>query len=471
MQGHTYRAKPSRALAIGMAVLMAAFLLVGIGATPAVGSSPVKPVPLSSLTINGYPITITIEDSAQLDITYRGEDQHQFFGGDAEGVYLWADSAGTMKVFGPEWVQSGNGANPYEFVSNTASGIGTSANPYVVTTVLDVPGTPLRLIQRVSYMNGAEFVGINWEMQQISGSAPVQVKLFHAAEFTTAGNPGAYGYRDAATGSVGDFIIATGGNFYQEFVPNAESPADAYQESFSHEVWDAIGTDSALGPGLSNTINAAALHDSGVALQWNLTVPTTGTVSVGDTILFSKHPELCGQFSDVPIDAYYYEYVRYLTCNGIVSGYSDTTFRPSNTATRAQLAKMIVLARGWDIDTSGGPHFADVPDTNPFDSYVETAYHRGVISGYSDGTFRPGGNVTRGQTTKMIVTAMGWDIDTSGGAHFVDVPPSNPFYIYVETAFHHNIISGYADETFRWGNDITRGQMSKVLYLSIMTAR
>jgi hypothetical protein len=308
---------------------------------------------------------------------------------------------------------------------------------------------------------------MQFQLQQIGGSVPLNVTLFHAADLYTASNNLAYGFHDAATGSVGDYMGTPNGNFYQEFVPNSDTPATAYQEGVSHAIWDAIGDDiTGPGSGLNNTVIASTLHDSGAALQWNLVVPVSGTKSVGDTILFSRHAEMCGQFSDVPNSAYYYEYVRYLTCQGIVSGYADTTFRPGNTATRAQLAKMVVLAKGWALDTSGGPHFVDVPSTNPFYAYVETARHHGVISGYLDGKFRPGGNVTRGQTAKMIVTALGWAIDTSGGAHFVDVPPTNPFYTYVETAFHHGVISGYDDQTFRWENDVTRGQMSKILYLA-----
>ena len=90
-----------------------------------------------------------------------------------------------------------------------------------------------------------------------------------------------------------------------------------------------------------------------------------------------------------------------------------------------------------------------MPAEQPFYTFIETAFNHGIISGYADGTFRPGANVTRGQFRKIIVGAQGWAIDTSGGPHFSDVPPSNPFYAFVETAFNHGIISGYADGTFR----------------------
>jgi hypothetical protein len=156
--------------------------------------------------------------------------------------------------------------------------------------------------------------------------------------------------------------------------------------------------------------------------------------------------------------------VLYLYCHGAISGYSDGTFRPYNNTTRGQLSKIVVLAEGWAIDTTGGPHFSDVPTSNPFYTFIETAFNHAIISGYSDGTFRPGNNVTRGQLSKIVVLAQVWTIDISGGPHFSDVGPNNAFYSYIETAFNHGIISGYSDGTFRPGNSATRGQISKIVY-------
>jgi hypothetical protein len=127
----------------------------------------------------------------------------------------------------------------------------------------------------------------------------------------------------------------------------------------------------------------------------------------------------------------------------------------------------VTLAQGWTIDTSGGPHFTDVPATNAFYPYIEAAYHHGVISGYSDGTFRWGNNVTRGQLSKITVIAEGWPIDPRGAPHFTDVAPGSPFYDYVETAFNRGIISGYSDRTFRPENNATRGQISVIVYRAI----
>jgi hypothetical protein len=161
--------------------------------------------------------------------------------------------------------------------------------------------------------------------------------------------------------------------------------------------------------------------------------------------------------------------VHYLTCNGAISGYSDGTFRPGANTTRGQLAKIIVLAKSWSLVRPANPHFSDVPATNPFFAYVETAYAHGIISGYGDGSFRPNANVTRAQLSKIIVLAQGWATTTSGGPHFSDIPTTHPFYAVIETAYAHGVISGYSNQTFRPGNNATRGQIAKMIYNAVAT--
>lgn len=173
------------------------------------------------------------------------------------------------------------------------------------------------------------------------------------------------------------------------------------------------------------------------------------------------------QFRDVHDTDYFYTGLSYLYCQGAISGYGDSTFRPYNNTTRGQLCKIAVLAEGWQLSNPSAASFRDVPLGSTFFVYVETAYAHSIISGYGDGTFRPYNNITRGQLCKVIVQAEGWPIDTRNGPHFSDVPTNHTFYNYVETACNRGIISGYGDGTFHPGNNATRGQICKTVYNAV----
>jgi hypothetical protein len=190
----------------------------------------------------------------------------------------------------------------------------------------------------------------------------------------------------------------------------------------------------------------------------------TPTPTRTNTPVVQPTPCTLGRYSDVHPEDYYYVAAYELARAGVMSGYSDCTFRPGNNITRGQTAKIVVLGSGRPLNCPGNGHFSDVPASNPFFCYVETAYNADIISGYADGTFRPGNNVTRAQFSKMVQKAFNIPIDTTGGPHFTDVSTTDPFYNYIETLYNNNLISGYSDHTFRPGNNLTRGQGAKITY-------
>lgn len=93
------------------------------------------------------------------------------------------------------------------------------------------------------------------------------------------------------------------------------------------------------------------------------------------------------RFRDIPLDFWAQPFVEYLSGQGAVSGYSDGTFRPLNNATRGQISKILVAAVGiTDTIASGQQTFADVAATNVFWLPIERMAGRGIIGGYDCGT-------------------------------------------------------------------------------------
>jgi hypothetical protein len=166
-------------------------------------------------------------------------------------------------------------------------------------------------------------------------------------------------------------------------------------------------------------------------------------------------------FSDVPPDHTFYSYVQCLACRGILGGYTDGTFRPGNDVTRGQLAKIVSNAAGFN-EVVSGQTFSDVAPDSTFYVYIERMSARGIIGGYTDGTFRPYNNATRGQIAKIAANAAGFNEPVSGQT-FSDVAPGSTFYDYIERMAARGIIGGYNDGTFRPYNNATRGQTAKIV--------
>jgi hypothetical protein len=167
-------------------------------------------------------------------------------------------------------------------------------------------------------------------------------------------------------------------------------------------------------------------------------------------------PTPCPTFTDVDIYNPFYVYIRCLSCRGLIGGYPDGTFRPYNNVTRGQAAKIIANSAGFtDIPTT--QTFEDVPPTQVYYLWVERMAVRGYVSGYPCGGigepcvgpanrpyFRPYNNLTRGQLAKIASNAAGFtDTPVAGSQSFADVPPSDPFWIFIQRLARRGVVNGY----------------------------
>ncbi len=207
----------------------------------------------------------------------------------------------------------------------------------------------------------------------------------------------------------------------------------------------------------------------------SFTTPTDGWAA-GDYNLLHYYPPCLDYYLDVPPNYYAASAILYLSCAGIVGGSGNHIFSPNANSSRAQFAKIITLARGWTIINPTTSTFSDVPTSNVLYRYIETAAANGAVTGYTQvaqcpGTatpcFKPNDQISRGQTAIIVVRAFGWATNTTGGPHFVDVSTSSFFYNAVETAYNRGVINGIDVSHFAPNASVTRGQISKVLYLGL----
>jgi hypothetical protein len=157
----------------------------------------------------------------------------------------------------------------------------------------------------------------------------------------------------------------------------------------------------------------------------------------GDTIT----PVSTTKYEDIPANAWYSGYVKYLTNYGVIYGRTDSTFAPKEAITRAEFTAMAV--RFFEVYGDGAADimeqykdFTDVSSGYWAAEYIKDAAIHGWILGYSDGTFRAESAITRAEVVTLVNRLLGRTADEDYLAThqrtlntFPDLPESHWAYL------------------------------------------
>jgi hypothetical protein len=128
-------------------------------------------------------------------------------------------------------------------------------------------------------------------------------------------------------------------------------------------------------------------------------------VSLGSSGVYA---EVFGDEDDIPEWAH--EAIMALYQAEIITGNDDGTIRPFETINRAEFSKVVVTATEKDLVHAPFSNFLDVETTDWFSPYIEAAFRQNWVSGYPDGTFRPGKPINRAEVAKILCNAFLLDI-------------------------------------------------------------
>ena len=182
-------------------------------------------------------------------------------------------------------------------------------------------------------------------------------------------------------------------------------------------------------------------------------------------------------FRDVCANSHWaYLYIQGLGLRGIVSG-QNGYYYPDSLVKRGEFAKFVVKAQGWPLVNPTTPSFNDVPSSNIFYQYIETAVQRGAINGYSTiaqcvGTtapcYLPNSAIRRNETAVIIVRANQFALTTPPAPNFTftDVPRNAFAWAEIETLAAKGIMNGISAATFNPSGHTKRGEMAKIIYLT-----
>ena len=111
-----------------------------------------------------------------------------------------------------------------------------------------------------------------------------------------------------------------------------------------------------------------------------------------------QYTTTAGNFTDVKAGMWCNRAIATLTNMGIIKGYTDGSFQPNKSITRAELATIIARFAKLDVNTKT---FSDI-NGHWAQKNIELAAGNGWINGYEDGTFRPNKSIIRAETFAMI---------------------------------------------------------------------
>ena len=170
-------------------------------------------------------------------------------------------------------------------------------------------------------------------------------------------------------------------------------------------------------------------------------------------------------FSDVTNpDDFWYKPVYWAADNKITTGYSDGTFKPGNTCTRAQMVTFIWRMAGRPEPKKYTNPFSDVYSSDYWYKAALWGNENGIVEGYKDGTFGPQIVCARKHAVTFLWRLAGKPEPKSKKCKFSDVNKSDYFYKPVIWANENKILAGYDDGTFRAGGDCLRRQIVTFLW-------
>ena len=167
-------------------------------------------------------------------------------------------------------------------------------------------------------------------------------------------------------------------------------------------------------------------------------------------------------FRDVPVNAYYYDAVRWAKRNGITNGIGDGLFGSTLPCTRAQIVTFLWRAAG-SPEPKSAANFTDVPASAYYARAVAWAVEAGITNGVGNGKFDPDAPCTRAQCVALLYRAAG-SPKVSDTADFEDVAETAYYAGAVAWAQKHGITDGVSATRFAPDHDCTRAQIVAFLY-------
>lgn len=159
-------------------------------------------------------------------------------------------------------------------------------------------------------------------------------------------------------------------------------------------------------------------------------------------------------------------YIERLANKGIITGYTDGTFKPDKNITREEASKIISEYIG-NSEVSESGNLSDI-ENRWSTKFIKHLVSKGIVTGYTDGTFKPEKNITRAEFATIVCRYL----ESEGLMDGVNTSEVNLWDIesnwakdYIKKVAAKGYINGYPNGSFKPNNLITRAEVSAIVAL------
>ena len=208
---------------------------------------------------------------------------------------------------------------------------------------------------------------------------------------------------------------------------------------------------------VGNILNILCAHCPEIGRAWLEVTPAA----------FFEAQAPVGFFEDVPSGAYYYDAVKWAYSEGVVSGFTATSFAPDAACTRGQAATFLWRAAGCPEPSTAKCPFVDVSSSSPYYKAILWAAEKGITNGKDATHFCPNDKCTRAQIVTFLYRYEGSPI-VLGICPFADVSLFSPYRNAITWAAYSGVAYGKDAIHFAPNDICTRAQIVCFLYRDLV---
>lgn len=146
-----------------------------------------------------------------------------------------------------------------------------------------------------------------------------------------------------------------------------------------------------------------------------------------------------------------------------INGFTDGTFRPEQSITRAEMAAILARNLGYDATQNVTSSYPDIQATHWAVKEIEFVKGTGLMIGDTNGQFRPNAPITRGEMATIAARYKKLDTTMYKTTIFTDVSTGYWGLAAIEAVRVVGIVDGYQDGTFKPNGNLTRAEAVKIV--------